>query len=261
MEEEKAETKVDTALPLASAADAKIEQKPADSTVTPAAKTEITTEKVAETPIPNRVPENVVAKLRAERRELREEVKRLKVEAETSKRLSTAQEATPPEFLENPDARLAYERQQIKREVMSEVDARNAEFVRAKKVQEEGQSAISYLLKANEINGDMTKVEEIDNIIMDTPELSQIVGISPMIAAKHAYELWKTERGMGTEQKKTANRDLASLQTPKVTPVSPVAPRTIKDIKAELRRIDPVSDPKWKEKHSKLIEELASYLK
>lgn len=196
-------------------------------------------------------------KLRTERREMREKMEKLeKLVQERSDKAPKPEEA-PIGLFDDPEKRLEMERTKVKSELMSELKQMEAEKIRAEKIQAEGQLTVEELLKKPEVNGDMNSIEEIDEIIMSDPELSQIVNISPKIAGEKAFEIWAKEKGIDTESKKVAASAKTAAAAPASTPMTTKGKLTVADIKAMAAKLD-YTAPDFKQKWEALMQEANS---
>lgn len=199
-----------------------------------------------------------IYKLRAERRELREKVERLeKLVNEKTNVVNKPTEEPTPTFFDDPEKRLAIEKQNIKSELIAEIQKQEVEKIRAEQIKQEGQQTIEMLLAKPEINGDIAIIEEIDEIIINDPRLAEIVKISPELAGKTAYEMWAKDKGIDVQSKKAAVTAKVATSAPSSTSMTTKPARTIADIQAEAAKLDP-SDPKFNEKWQSLLNESLS---
>jgi len=198
-------------------------------------------------------------KLRAERRELREKIERLeKLVGEKANAVNQPAEEPFPALLDDPEKRLALTEQRAiktaKAEAIAEFQRMQTESVRVKQIEAEGQQTIEMLLNKPEINGDMSAIEQIDEIILNDPRLAEVVKISPQLAGNAAYEMWCKDKGIDTNSKKVASVAKVASSAPASTSMTAKPPMTMSDIQREAAKLDP-SDPKFNEKWQYLISE------
>lgn len=198
-----------------------------------------------------------IYKLRAERREMREKLERLEklVQEKTSDTPKPKEE--PVNLFDDPDKRLTMEREKTKSELLSEIQKMEADRIRNEKIQAEGQRTIEMLLGKPEINGDVEKLDEIDEIIMSDPRLSEVVKIAPEIAGKEAYERWAKDKGIDLETKAAKASAVTAASAPTSTPMTPKSRLTVDQIRELAAKLD-YTAPDFKQKWEALMKETES---
>lgn len=198
-----------------------------------------------------------IFKLRAERREMREKLERLEklVQEKTSDTPKPKEE--PVNLFDDPEKRLAMEGEKIKTNVLTELQKMQAEQARAEKVKAEGQRTIEMLLEKPEINGDVEKLDEIDEIIMNDPRLSEVVNIAPELAGKEAYAIWAKDKGIDPETKAVKTNAVTAASAPASTTMTPKGRLTVEQIREMAAKLD-YTAPDFKQKWEALMKETES---
>lgn len=205
-----------------------------------------------------------IFKLRAERREWRDERQEMREKLERLEKL--VQEKTsdtpkpkeePVNLFDDPEKRLAMEGEKIKTNVLTELQKMQAEQARAEKVKAEGQRTIEMLLEKPEINGDVEKLDEIDEIIMNDPRLSEVVKIAPELAGKEAYAIWAKDKGIDPETKAVKTNAVTAASAPASTTMTPKGRLTVEQIREMAAKLD-YTAPDFKQKWEALMKETES---
>lgn len=199
--------------------------------------------------------------LREAKRQQKAEIEALKqkvLESTHSVTTNTPKEET--DWLENPDARFRSEIEKVKSELLSTFNNQQAETRRVEKVQMEGSQTIEYILTQPEINGDMTKMEEVDSIIRNDPRLAEVVKVAPMLAGKEALNIWKQHKGIDEVSRQAATTGLASIATPKTTSMNAPVKRSLAEVKQDFTKLHPLSSD-YQQKYDSLMKEYSSLVK
>lgn len=200
--------------------------------------------------------------LREAKRQQKAEIEALKQKVLESTQHSVTTNAPKEEtdWLENPDARFRSEIEKVKSELLSTFNNQQAETKRIEKVQMEGSQTIEYILTQPEINGDMTKMEEVDSIIRNDPRLAEVVKVAPMLAGKEALNIWKQHKGIDEVSRQAATSGLASIATPKTTSMNAPVKRSLAEVKQDFTKLHPLA-PDYQQKYDSLMAEYSSLVK